>query len=186
MPAPCLILVSGPPAAGKSTLSVGLALHLGAVCLDKDCIDEGFSPGDRGDHYHQHVEPSVLMALLNLAELNLSVGNHVITDVPWSHIMLNSPKWVDQINDLSKRTNAQLIVFECILSEKSLRERMRERNFDRDQFRLTDEGWDKFKRTDRIGELNPMPHTIIDMERPAEECLKSALEHMGLEDNSEQ
>jgi predicted kinase len=181
MSSPCLILVSGPPAAGKSTLSMGLAAHTGAICLDKDCIDDGFHPQDRGEHYTREVEPKVLTALLNLARLNLNIGNHVITDVPWSHIMLNTPEWIDRIENLCEETNAQLIVFECVLSEKKLKERMRERNLDRDQFRTSDEGWETFKKTDRIGELNPMPHTIIDMEKDPESCLKNALDHMGLD-----
>lgn len=170
-----LILISGPPGAGKSTLAKPLARALPAAHLDKDCIDEPFSPNDRGTHYTQTIEPKVLQGLLNLAELNLQNGMSVILDVPWTHIMINSPEWVERIQAIAQHTQSRLIVLECIISEDNLRKRLRNRGFERDQVKLTDSGWVHFKNTDHIGKRNPLSHFEIDITKPVEECLQRAL-----------
>lgn len=170
-----LVLVSGPPGCGKSTLAKGLAEKFGFVWLDKDCIDEPFSPGKRGVHYTKKVEPKVLAGVLALARLNLSAGNSVLLDVPWTHIMLNSPEWVEAIRMSAKASGAALQVLECVISEDVLRERLRKRGLDRDQVKLSPEGWVRFKTADRLGEKNPLPHTIIDVEKPFEEAFEKAV-----------
>lgn len=174
-----LILVSGPPGAGKSTLAKGLGRELKATVLDKDCVDDPFAGDERGDRYTQEIEPKCLAVLLNLAELNLSIGHSVILDVPWTHIMLNTPHWVDTVKELAHRLDVLLMVLECVLPEQSLRERMRQRGLRRDDFRVTNnEGWDRFKETDRIHERNPLPHHIIDMQEPMDACLRQALAYV--------
>ena len=177
-PSPTLILISGPPGAGKSTLARPLAQKINAVLLDKDCIDEPFSPNDRGAHYTRDTEPKVLQGLLNLAELNLSCGLSAILDVPWTHIMHNSPEWVGRITALAKKTKSRLLVLECVITPEKLRERIQNRGLARDQVKLSDEGWQHFEKTDQLGEYNPLPHVTIDMSQPPETCLVQALRHI--------
>jgi len=173
-----LILISGPPGCGKSTFTDALAPKIRAFVLDKDCIDDLFSPNDRGAHYTKEIEPKVLQGLLNLAERNLNLGHSVIIDVPWTHIMLNSPEWVEKNQTLAQKTGAELIVLECTLSEETLRKRLAMRGLKRDQAKLTPEGWENFKKHDRIGAKNPLPHFVINVEDPVKICLKKALEFL--------
>lgn len=176
-----LILISGAPGCGKSTLARDVARAIAAVLLDKDCIDEPFSPNDRGERYSKEVEPKVLQALLNLAELNLNLVRPVILDVPWTHIMLNSSEWIDRIQALAHRTSAQLFVLECQISEPALRERLSRRGLKRDLVKLTPEGWETFKKVDRIGAKNPLPHQIVNVEQPSDASLAEALVSIRLD-----
>ena len=169
-----LILVSGSPGVGKSTLAGRLVPTFGLVWLDKDAIDEPFSPGRRDDYYNREIEPKVLQALLNLARINLRAGQSVLIDLPWTHILLNEPKWVAKIHDFIAETRARLIVLECRLSEATLKKRMSARGLDRDQMKLTQEGWAAFRQRDRLGEKNPLPHHVINGEEWPDLCFEQA------------
>lgn len=175
MSKPTLILVSGPPGAGKSTLARALAGRLRAVILDKDPIDECFSPGNRGPRYSREIEPKVLQALLNLAAENLDLGHTVILDVPWTHIFLNAPGWQHRVRQLAQRSRAKLVILEVVIDEAELRRRLVRRGLDRDQVKLSNTGWEKFRKTDRLGARNPLPHFEIQAQWPRAVALRAAL-----------
>jgi predicted kinase len=171
-----LILLSGPPGAGKSTLANLIAKKLNIFILDKDCIDESFSPGDRGANYSKKVEPKVLSAMLRLAKRNMELGTSVILDVPWTHIMINEPSWVEKIKALATSDNTRITIFELKIAEDLLRKRLEQRGLDRDQVKLSKEGWKTFSKTDCLGQLNPMPHHILDATQSSRSLLKKCLE----------
>ena len=181
---PTLLLISGPPGAGKSTLSRALARELCAAILDKDCIDEPFSPGERGPTYTREVEPRVLAALLALAEINLATGLSVLVDVPWTHILLNSPEWKTRIESLVAAQQIPLRVIELTLSETTLRSRLAARALDRDQGKLrTEAGWAAFRASDRLGEPNPFADSItIDAEQNPDHVFASSLSALRARD----
>ncbi len=171
-----LVLISGPPGAGKSTLAVALAEKLNATHLDKDCIDDPFAGNDRGPAYSTQIEPKVLEALLNLAKLNLRKNHWVILDVPWTHILLNTPIWISKILELSESTKSKIFILECVLTESALRLRLETRGLKRDEPKLSPQGWENFKKIDRISEKNPLPHFVVDMEKPVEACFTQAMQ----------
>ncbi len=173
-----LILVSGPPGVGKSSLSLEIAKSTHSVLLDKDCVDEPFSPNDRGDFYTKEIEPKVLQALLNLAALNLKVSQSVIIDLPWTHILINSPEQLSKINSFLLENKIQLKVIELYLDEKKLKERIEKRNLLRDKWKFSEEGWLKFKSLDKIDSLIPLDHFLVDASQPILSYLPSVLEYL--------
>jgi predicted kinase len=177
---PTLILISGPPGAGKSTLSRSLAARLHATHLDKDCIDEPFSPGDRGPRYTRQIEPKVLAGVLALAELNLRPNHVVLIDIPWTHILYQTPAWRTRIRKLARARRARLIVLELVLPPEVLRARLKNRGLSRDRIKLTRKGWERFARTDRITEKNPLPHQELDATLSRANLLRRALRAIHL------
>lgn len=126
-----LILVSGPPGAGKSTFTKPIVTELGCTWLEIDCIGDPFSL-DRDQDYINNIEPILIHGLLNLAALNLAAKQTVILDLPWKHLLINNPAWISQIQELVFNAKVPLVVFECFLKEDELRRRITARNAQRD------------------------------------------------------
>jgi broad-specificity NMP kinase len=156
------ILVSGPPGVGKSTLSNVLSHALSIAVIDKDCIDEPFSPNDRGTSYAQNVEPKVLTAIFSLCERNFANGVSLIVDLPWTHILIQSPTWKQRVLDISNRFDCDLKVVELCLEEDLLKERIASRGLERDKVKLSKEGWEEFKSTDHIDQVIDLPCLQLD------------------------
>ena len=89
---------------------------------------------------------------------------------------INSPEWIDRIQALAHRTGAKLSVLECQISEKALKKRLAERGLKRDQVKLTPEGWEAFKKADKIGAKNPLPHLVINVEEGVEQAVAQAID----------
>ena len=173
-----LILVCGRPGSGKSTLSKVVAKELKFVLLDKDCIDEPFSPADRSPFYQTNIEPKAYHALLNLAELNLECGQSVILDAPWTHQMFRQPDLVPRVLEVAEKTKAKLVVLSIELPPDMLRERLVKRGLKRDLEKFTEEGWTAFAQRMKFAQKNPLPHFAIDGTESVEQCTQSAVAYI--------
>lgn len=161
---PILILVSGPPGAGKSTFSKDLVKEFGFTWLEIDCVGDPFSL-TRDHEYISNLEPRLIDGLLNLAALNLSAQQSVLLDLPWKHLLLNSLELMVRIQELAVAMQAKLVIFECILSPDELRRRITNRNAYRDFDKIeNDTAWQNFLVNIRFYEKNPLPHISIDVE----------------------
>ncbi len=175
-----LILISGRPGVGKSTLAQEIAKTLRVTLLDKDDIDEPFSPNDRGPNYNENIKPKVHEVLLNLAQTNLKLGNSVILDSPWTHNLIVMPGLQDKIARLAKETGAKLCVIECDLNAEQIIPRMKARGLKRDEPKYTAAGFARFVEFHQFGKVNPLPHCRIDMTSSKEQCLEAALKYLNL------
>jgi len=173
-----LILVSGPPGIGKSTLANELSKNISLCILDKDCIDEPFSPNDRGEVYTKEIEPKTLQSLLNLAEKNIRNIN-VLLDAPWTHIIIDNPKWEQKIIQLCEQTNSSLKIIEMFLDENSLKVRISTRGLSRDQNKLSGYGWLDFVKRDKVQCRIPMDHLAVDASVPIEKYINNVISYIN-------
>lgn len=172
------ILVSGPPGAGKSTLANVLAHALGIAVLDKDCIDEPFSPDDRGPTYTKDIEPKVLTAIFSLCERNFSNGVSLMVDLPWTHILIASPNWKARVIEIADKFDCDLKVIELCIEEDLLKERLTKRGLPRDKIKLSADGWEKFKASDHIDQTIDLPCLQLDAALELTEKIKRSLEYI--------
>ena len=173
-----LVLVCGAPGSGKSTLAQALVKALPLLLLDKDCLDEAFSPSDRGNTYDRYFKWGSYQALLNLAALNLRLGKSVLVDAPLTHNLLAEPVWTDRILNISLELQAHLRVLQCIAPMEVLRERLEKRGLKRDAAKLTEAGFTDFLRDHRLDEDNPLPHEKMVMTAELSVLVQQALAYI--------
>jgi predicted kinase len=165
---PTLVILSGPPGWGKTTLSQRLAAEFNFVRLDFDSIAEPFSPRVRDTHYAKNIEPKVADALLNLAKYNFASGHNVIIDGTWSHLFCYDKKYMDMVQKVVEESRIKLIVLQGVLDEKTILERIKGRNDARDRPKL--ENPEQFFISDHVRIKNPFePHYEISGQGSEEE-----------------
>lgn len=174
-PKPCLILIMGVAGSGKSTLSREILRRIWAVYLDNNHIADAFSPNTRNGLKYDRLRPRFYKALYTLTEENLKVGNSVLLDVP--HIKeVQTRRWRHFIKRLVARTNASIVIIRCFCSEKVLRERLRSRGKQRDEWKL--KNWDEFLEAQPVDARIPFPHLDIDTEKNLLTNVRSAAQYI--------
>ncbi|HEY0577413.1 MAG TPA: ATP-binding protein [Pseudonocardia sp.] len=140
------LLVSGPPASGKTTLGRALAGHLGACLLDLDVVagaltetitrllgtDDLDARELAGD-----VRAARYESLLATAEDNLRVGTPVVLVAPFSTERANPARWLDLHGRLAEAGGAARLVWLRLPPEELVR-RLRARDAGRDSAKIAD------------------------------------------------
>jgi predicted kinase len=101
-----LIVVSGLPGTGKTTLSRELTRRLGAVYLRVDAVEVPLRNAGL------EVGPLGYEVVHTLARENLALGRDVIVDVVNPLPVTRAPWW-----DLARDTAARCVVLECVLPD---------------------------------------------------------------------
>jgi len=137
------VVVSGPPASGKTTLAAGLAHALHHAFIDLDIVtgtmtratlalagaDETALDGELG----ARLRDARYGAVLDTAAANLGVGLGVVLSGPFTHERTESARW----NGLRERLGCPDTTLICLeLAEPLRRERMRARDAPRDRAKL--------------------------------------------------
>ena len=182
---PAAVLVTGPPASGKSTVGTSLARTLGATLIDQDVatgplvsvigslvkVDDIDDPRlatlTRADRYE---------TITRLAEDNLRVGNTVLLVAPFTEERKNLHAWEDLIHRLQRAAGGAVTMIWLYLSREELLQRMRARGAERDKAKLN-------KEQQFIDQLNlgpPIgPHIPIHAVGSVEEIVRSILVQLG-------
>lgn len=146
-----LILVTSPPASGKTYISKQLAKQLKhVVYLDKDTLIvlsnqifkvAGEEVNRSSDFFEENIRNYEYYATLELAFEALVYDDIVLINAPFSR-EIRDPNYV---NDLKKRLvekNARLTVVWVITDVDVIKQRMLDRNSDRDTWKI--EHWDEY------------------------------------------
>ena len=121
---PSLIVVSGPPASGKTTLAHALAqaVHCPAVCRDE--IKEGFVAGaepesfvpERGDAANQ----AATATFFDVVDLMLQRGVTLVAEAAFQH-----RRWAPRLTAFGELADVRVI--NCVVDDEVARQRRRQR-----------------------------------------------------------
>ncbi len=121
---PTLLVVSGPPASGKTTLAQALAqaVHCPAICRDE--IKEGFVAGaeaasfvpQRGDAANQ----AATAAFFDVVELLLQRGVTLVAEAAFQH-----HRWAPRLTAFGELADVRVI--SCVVDDAVARQRRRQR-----------------------------------------------------------
>lgn len=147
-----LILVSAPPASGKTYVSMKLAENLKhVVYLDKDTLvplsnvafNVANEPNDReGPFFEKYLRDVEYQVILNMAFEALKYDDIVLINAPFSKEVRDSAYVAALRKELQESYGAYLAIVWVSCSIETVHQRMIERNSPRDTFKLAD--WDRY------------------------------------------
>ncbi len=146
-----LILVTSPPACGKTYISKQLATNLKhVVYLDKDTLivlsKQIFAVAHEeynrsSDFFEQNIRDYEYEAIVDLALEALEYDDIVLINAPFTR-EVRDKSYMDSLSEKLRRKNAKLVVIWVQTDVKVVRQRMIQRNSDRDTWKL--EHWDEY------------------------------------------
>ena len=131
---PKLIIITGVPCSGKSSVSREILKNFKAMYIDKDMINDGFTL-ERESQFYQKIREGTYKAIDNIAGENLLYGNNVLIDGTFSTEIQNK-KWFDRYAKLAKDTRSDLRLIRCIAPQELIKRRLKQRGFDKDKPKL--------------------------------------------------
>ncbi len=177
---PTLWVVCGLPASGKSTVAEQVARDLSAVLLQSDRIrKEGngcpaLCPGVTAygeGLYRPELRQRVYARMLAAAQEQLRHGRCVVLDASFSR-----RKWRDEVRQLAKDLDTNLIFAECTCREATMRKRLKLRD---DRAELSDARLPHLHNMIRdfelVSELPAAQHLKLDTDQPFPTVLDDAL-----------
>lgn len=146
-----LILVTSPPACGKTYVSKQLAKALKHVvyldkdtliCLSKQIFKAAGEPYNRSsDFFEKNIRDYEYEAIVALAMEALDYDDIVLINAPFTR-EIRDTIYINQLKDKLRTKNASLVVIWVETSVEVCRQRMLERNSDRDVWKLAN--WEEY------------------------------------------
>lgn len=146
-----LILVTSPPACGKTYVAMKLAAELNhVVYLDKDALiilsrqifEVAGQPYDRSsDFFEEHIRDYEYAAILDMAVDALEYDDIALINAPFTREVRNQ-RFMESLRQDLMRKNARLYVVWVVTDPEICKKRMIRRNSDRDTWKLAH--WDEY------------------------------------------
>ncbi|ASJ76815.1 AAA family ATPase [Granulosicoccus antarcticus] len=168
-----IIAMAGLPASGKSAVAAKLQRALNAVLLDKDRV--------RDFLFASHVDYSNEQNDLCLGVM-YDVANYLLTTAAPPVVILDGRTYskryqVEAVKTAAKRSNAQLLIIECICSEESVKARLHN---DQDVHLAKDRDFALYQRSKAAAEPIEEPKLVIETDKSSlEQCLEQALNYVN-------
>jgi predicted kinase len=178
---PPAVVVTGPPASGKSTVAAAVARHLGATLIDLDAVTEPLvdiigsliNVDDLDDpRLAALTRDARYECITRIAEENLRAGNAVVLVAPFTQERQNLRAWESLSQRLHVAGGGTVTMVWLQLDAQSVLQRLRHRLAPRDQAKLEDEG--RFLARLDLGP--PVgPHVAIDAVHEVDEVIRSVV-----------
>ncbi|MBT9798268.1 MULTISPECIES: AAA family ATPase [Clostridia] len=146
-----MILVTSPPACGKTYISKQLAKNLKhVVYLDKDTLIvlsnrifdvAGEERNRSSDFFESNIRNFEYEAIINIAMEALDYDDIVLINAPFTR-EIRSPEYMDQFRKRLASKNARLEIIWVVTDPEICHQRMIRRNSSRDTWKL--ENWDQY------------------------------------------
>lgn len=149
-----LILVTSPPASGKTYISKKLSENLKhVVYLDKDTLiplsKQIFAVADEeynrsSEFFEKNIRNYEYEVIVALALEALKYDSKALINAPFTR-EIRDPQYVENLKKRLKEVPAQLTVIWVITAPEIVHQRMKERNSDRDMWKL--QNWEEYIKT---------------------------------------
>lgn len=149
-----MILVTSPPACGKTYISKQLAKNLRhVVYLDKDTLIPlskqifrvAKKPYDRSsDFFEEQIRDYEYDVILDLGFEALAYDDTVLINAPFTR-EIRDGAYMERLREKLKKLNARLTVIWVVTTPEVCHERMKKRSSDRDSYKLRH--WDEYIKT---------------------------------------
>lgn len=149
-----LILVTSPPASGKTYISKALANALKhVVYLDKDTLivlsNQIFAVAGKENNrssafFKENIRDYEYKAIVNIALEALQYDDIVLINAPFAK-EIHSAEYMENLRDVVKQQGAVLYIIWVITSQQVMHQRMIERGSDRDTWKIAH--WEEYLKT---------------------------------------
>lgn len=180
---PFLLIITGLVGTGKTTVAQVLNQSLGFTVISSDITRKklaGIAPTEHrfeefsGGIYSADFSHKTYDEMLAQAKKLLSQRNSVIIDASFK-----KKEERERAKSLAEEVNANFIVIECVLDEKTIKIRLEQRL---KQGSISDGNWEIYQSQkqdfDKIMEFQPENHIIVNTSQPVSNILRVILERI--------